>query len=90
MSLHCGYERHTDEALRQLLGDGFFGQEIAAVTLRPWIEVPGAHGTLEHRPLERVAVVIEGDVGVVAEVLGDGFRERLDRFTAAPTRRGRG
>jgi len=60
-TLHFGYEPHTEEALRTILGNDFWARELTISTNRPYVDAVGEYGTVESRPIERLAIVIEGE-----------------------------
>jgi hypothetical protein len=67
MNLHFGYERDTELGLRSILGDGFWSRHLTISTSRPFADMPTSYGAIESRPIERVAIVIEGEAEQVAE-----------------------
>lgn len=72
--MHVGYEHRAERALRDCLGDDYLNRKVSRVTYCPWVDVVNeATGAIEHQPIPRVAVIIEGEAKDVAKFLsGDG------------------
>ena len=68
--LHVGYENRAERALRDCLGDDYLNRKVSRVMYRPWVDVPNdVTGAIEHQPIPRMAVVIEGEADEVAKLL---------------------
>lgn len=76
--MHVGYEQRAEYALREVLGNDYLSRDTSLVTFRPWLDVPTDSGWIEHQPIPRVAIVIEGEASKLAPVL-----EALDRMREA-------
>lgn len=68
--MHFGYEDRAERALRETLGDDYLNRKVSRVMYRPWVDVPNeTTGAIEHQPIPRMAVVIEGEADEVAKLL---------------------
>ena len=76
--LHFGYDRRTQEALWITLGERHWSSELNVSTAIPYAEMPGEHDTIQSRPVDRRAIIIEGDMELVRELLGEEFNARLE------------
>ena len=79
--LHFGYDRRTQEALWTALGGSHWSSELNVSTAIPYAEMPGEHDTIQSRPVDRRAIIIEGDMELVRELLGDDFNDRMETIS---------
>ena len=74
--MHFGYDDRAKSALRETLGDDYMTRRFSFVSFRPWVDVVhDATGVIEHQPVERMAIVLEGERSEVERYVRENWPE---------------